>query len=211
MNREERTDTIQADEQLRASILHSPEAGWRTFLEIHSAFIRNIIKRHGFSIEDSEEVLQEVFHNLLKEDCRFFKVWDSSKCTLRGFLSVVATHAAITFYHSRFHRESFLKSHQDGSIELDVLVSPSVNPAERLFRIQAVSLLTDVLDRWVIEGKLDSIDKKIVLLRLRGLSFKEISDVTGMTVNHTTVRFSRLKPRLQKLLARKGLEEDLND
>jgi RNA polymerase sigma-70 factor (ECF subfamily) len=43
-------------------------------------------------------------------------------------------------------------------------------------------------------------DRLIVTLLLEGLSYKEIADVTGITVNYVGVKISRIKEALEKLM-----------
>jgi RNA polymerase sigma-70 factor (ECF subfamily) len=43
-------------------------------------------------------------------------------------------------------------------------------------------------------------DRLIVTLLLEGLSYKEISEITGLTVNHVGVKISRIKQVLEEML-----------
>jgi len=43
-------------------------------------------------------------------------------------------------------------------------------------------------------------DRLIVTLLLEGFSYKEISEITGLTVNHVGVKISRIKQTLEELL-----------
>jgi RNA polymerase sigma-70 factor (ECF subfamily) len=43
-------------------------------------------------------------------------------------------------------------------------------------------------------------DRLIITLLLEGLSYKEISEITGLTVNHVGVKISRIKQTLEELL-----------
>ena len=43
-------------------------------------------------------------------------------------------------------------------------------------------------------------DRVIVTLLLEGLSYKEISEITGLTVNHVGVKISRIKQTLEEIL-----------
>lgn len=44
-------------------------------------------------------------------------------------------------------------------------------------------------------------DRLIVTLLLEGLSYKEIAEITGLTVNHVGVKISRIKQNLEQLMA----------
>jgi RNA polymerase sigma-70 factor (ECF subfamily) len=43
-------------------------------------------------------------------------------------------------------------------------------------------------------------DRLVITLMLEGLSYKEISEITGLTVNHVGVKISRIKDTLEEML-----------
>jgi RNA polymerase sigma-70 factor (ECF subfamily) len=47
-------------------------------------------------------------------------------------------------------------------------------------------------------------DRLIVSLLLEGLSYKEIADITGITVNYVGVKISRIKQTLEHLMTEVG-------
>lgn len=49
-------------------------------------------------------------------------------------------------------------------------------------------------------GQLADQDRVIVSLLLEGLSYKEIADITGITVNYVGVKISRIKQTLEQLM-----------
>jgi len=51
--------------------------------------------------------------------------------------------------------------------------------------------------------KLKKMDRSIILLLLEGLSYKELSEVTGLTVSHVGVRVNRIKKQLKSLMSEK--------
>jgi RNA polymerase sigma-70 factor, ECF subfamily len=64
----------------------------------------------------------------------------------------------------------------------------SMEDAERLAGLRAaIATLTDQ-------------DRVVVTLLLEGLSYKEISEITGLTVNYVGVKISRIKQVLEELL-----------
>jgi RNA polymerase sigma factor (sigma-70 family) len=63
------------------------------------------------------------------------------------------------------------------------------------------SELTDTLYRMIDE--LEEKEKIIVTLILEGLSYKEISEITGLTNNYIAVKFNRAKDKLRKILKKK--------
>jgi RNA polymerase sigma-70 factor (ECF subfamily) len=50
-------------------------------------------------------------------------------------------------------------------------------------------------------GSLADQDRLIVTLLLEGISYKEIADITGLTVNYVGVKISRIKQTLEQLMS----------
>jgi RNA polymerase sigma factor (sigma-70 family) len=201
------------DQTLRDRILASPEEGWKVFWETYGGFIHRIIGRFDLSPEDSEEVSQEVCHALIKDDFKVLRIWNPGRCSLRGFLSVIAAHSVANFYRSSFHRFTLRKSNTSGNAEASdehhsSLMEATFTAAERLYRAQVVGILRKSLDEWVSEEKLCPTDRNLILLRLQGLSFREISTLIGITTSYATVRFSRMKPLLRKRLEEAGIQPE---
>jgi len=48
--------------------------------------------------------------------------------------------------------------------------------------------------------ELNNVDKSTILLILEGCSYKEISEITGMTVNHIGVKVNRIKSKVKKII-----------
>lgn len=49
-------------------------------------------------------------------------------------------------------------------------------------------------------GQLDAVEKSIVLLYLDELSYKEISEITGLTETNVGVKLNRIKTKMKKIL-----------
>lgn len=49
-------------------------------------------------------------------------------------------------------------------------------------------------------NKLPATDKTIISLVLENLSYKEISEITGLTINHIGVKVNRIKKELKKIM-----------
>lgn len=48
--------------------------------------------------------------------------------------------------------------------------------------------------------QLNKIDKTTILLVLEGCSYKEISEITGMTINHIGVKVNRIKTKVKNII-----------
>ncbi len=85
-------------------------------------------------------------------------------------------------------------------------------PSEELREVadQRGSVLQDLERRERLEAlhraiaRLGDQDRLIVSLLLEGLSYREIADITGITVNYVGVKISRIKQTLEQLTAEVG-------
>jgi len=100
------------------------------------------------------------------------------RCAPSTWVYRVALNTAITYRRRNRHR---IEPAGDSTLELTPeAVAPS-NPD------QEVLILEDFL------SSLGKIDRAVFLLYLEDLSYRDISEVTGLTENHVGVRISRLK------------------
>ncbi|MCG3195575.1 MAG: sigma-70 family RNA polymerase sigma factor [Candidatus Omnitrophica bacterium] len=198
-----------SDEWLREQLLQSPEEGWSQFWRVHGPFVERIVGRFQLRKEDREEVLQEVSHALVKENFKVLREWNPERCSLRGFLSVIVARNVISFFRSGFHsynaRKSSLPSEGVSPEGFSLLLEDSANtPAERLHRIELVRSLLKLLDDWVAQHQISATDRMLVLLRLRGMTFTQISNALGISRSSATVRFTRIKPFLKRRFEEEG-------
>jgi len=199
------------ERELRDRVLADPHAVWGDFQREYDPLIRRLVQRFGIPPEDREEVYQEICHSVIKNDYRVLRVWDAESCSLRHFLAIVATNAAINFLRSAFHSYSRRKA---ASIDSDaggvspylLLEDTTQSPLERLQRIQAVEVLEKGLSRWVQEGSVRREDRILISFRLQGMSFQEVAGAIGITPANARARFARLKPKLRRLLAGHGVD-----
>ena len=133
---------------------------------------------YGFlgSSEEVEDLLQEVMVN----------VWNSLP-SFRGDSAVntwvyrIAVNTALV-YRKRMKRSVELPELTDGSMG----AHQTLEKQERLNALRrAISALPDQ-------------DRLIVTLLLEGLSYKEIAEITGLTVNYVGVKISRIKQTLEQ-------------
>ncbi len=66
--------------------------------------------------------------------------------------------------------------------------------AEQIERDEQLSQLLDAI------SELPELDRLVIGMALEGLPYKDISEVTGMTVNHVGVKINRIKKALQEKL-----------
>jgi RNA polymerase sigma-70 factor (ECF subfamily) len=131
------------------------------------------------STEEVEDLFQEIMTN----------VWNSLPA-FRGeakpstWLYRVAMNTALIYRRKRQHGEELtdLPDERGGPHQ-------DLEARERLASLRrAIATLADQ-------------DRLIVTLLLEGLSYREIADITGITINYVGVKISRIKQALEELMA----------
>jgi DNA-directed RNA polymerase specialized sigma24 family protein len=143
--------------------------------------------------------------------------WDPEKGSLATYLSVITVRTAINFVESGFHKsQNKIVAEQTAkgdAAALDEFVDTSTRTAgERLHRLQVYETFLDVLNRLEEHGAIHAEDRRLLIFRLVGLSYKEIEALIGLSVGTATRRFSRLKPVLKEALIQVGItQRDLRE
>jgi RNA polymerase sigma factor (sigma-70 family) len=198
------------EEELRDSILKNPEQGWDQFFTTYGRLIRNLIWNFRLGEEDREEVFQELCHTLVKNGSKAIRDWDPEKGALTTYLSIITVRTAIRFIESGYHkyRGRVIPEHSldPGGWNLHSILDRTTRSAgERLHRLQVYETFKKVLSRLEQDGAISEDDRRLLTLRLGGLSYKEIEDLLGISVGTATRQFSRLKPILRRALSEAGI------
>lgn len=198
--------TRESQEELRTFILENPEEGWKAFLRDYGPLIKNLIRNFKLSPEDQEEVLQEVAHTLIRNNHKAIRDWQFERSSLANYIAVITVRAAVTFTKSAFHQFSrrihpIGEGTEDAADPLDPFMEPTRSARERLHRIHLTQKFEEALCSLVEQKTLRPEDYQMLVLRMRGLSYREIESLLGISVETLTSRFSRLKPVLRTALA----------
>lgn len=93
------------------------------------------------------------------------------------------------------------RRHLDASADIGTLPASGASPAE-------AAASRDMLERlYAAIHAMPDFDRALILLSLDGLSYGEISEVTGMTENHVGVGLTRARKQLAQLM--KGATDEL--
>jgi RNA polymerase sigma-70 factor (ECF subfamily) len=151
----------------------------RLFLEIFQGRRSSLTRLcYGFlgSSDEVEDLVQEIMTN----------VWNSLP-SFRGESAVttwvyrIAVNTALV-YRKKLKRGEELPDVPDGSMG----AHHNLEQQERLAALRrAIAVLPDQ-------------DRLVVTLLLEGLSYKEIAEITGLTVNYVGVKISRIKQTLEQ-------------
>lgn len=136
---------------------------------------------------DREDLFQEILLALWQALPSF-----RGECSERTFVYRVAHNRGIS-YRSRARRQ--------GGPSIDEIAAPTATTASP----EGVSIAQaeqEALRRAVLELPLSY--REVVLLRLEGLSSRQIADVVGITTNNVDVRLSRARDRLRETMLEAG-------
>ena len=200
--------------EILEQLFSSAQQGWPRFWSAYGEVIRRRVGRFRLSAQDCEEVLQNVSLRLIKDDFKILRRWDATKCSLEGYLSVVATSTSLDFLDSSFAAYGMKKWNpplvelsSDGEDFVSAIPDREDNPAERLQRLQVEERVHETLERWNREGSLKDEDLILITQRLHGLSFREIAEILGLSQMNAITRFSRLRKGLALRLREAGIAE----
>ena len=136
---------------------------------------------------DAEDVVQDA---CLRAMQHFGGFAGEGPTSARAWLLAIVRNVA---YTSRRRRRADSATEFDEAVHSEAAADE--NPERALLRQTAKESLTDALDRLAPEFR-----EVIVLRELQGLSYKEISDVTGVPVGTVMSRLSRARERLLQAL-----------
>lgn len=141
----------------------------------HRPRLLEFIRRRVRSEEDAEDILQEVFFQLLAS----YSVTEPIE-KLSAWLFAVARNRIIDWYRKRTHSASVPVDQETGrplNLE-EILSDPEQEPDEVYVRSIVWTELREALDELPEEQR-----EVFVLHELEGKSFKEIAEITGEGIN----------------------------
>ncbi|MCX2742727.1 sigma-70 family RNA polymerase sigma factor [Mangrovivirga sp. M17] len=148
-----------------------------SMIEAHQGIIYKISKMYRDDPGDQEDLFQDIVYQLWKSISSFKE--DSKEST---WIYKVALNTALASFRKRKVEINYTEDkHSLDHIEEE---STSENQ-ERLF-----SALR----------KLEKSDRALISLFLEGYSYKEIGEITGISVTYVGVRLNRIKTRLKEIL-----------
>jgi RNA polymerase sigma-70 factor (ECF subfamily) len=142
--------------------------------------LRRYVASFGLSIDESEDVVQEVFLSLFRH-----LLLGRSERNLRGWLFRVAHNLALKQRHAVQRRNS----RQSFELPLD-RADPSPNPEEQVAEVERQEQAYAVL------RTLPARDRRCVYLRAEGLRYREIARVVGLSLGAVAKSLTRSLTRL---------------
>lgn len=146
----------------------------------HQAIIQKICRLYRDSLEDREDLFQEIIYQLWRAIPSF-----NGKAKVSTWLYRVALNTAIASFRKKSPKVSYVDTLPD---------LPEATQSEEL-AIRQERLFAAL-------KQLDDSEKAIVALYLDDLSYQQIAEITGINENYVGVRLNRIKNKLQKLLTK---------
>jgi len=146
-------------------------------VETHHLIIRKICLIYTQTKDDYEDLFQECLYNAWKSYPNFR--YDSKFST---WLYKVTLNTAL--YHKRKNKVSAL------NVDVELSNYAQINDLKN----------DDLIQLYQAISTLNPIEKSVVFLYLEGMSYKEITEITGFTVSNVGTRLNRIKDKLKKIL-----------
>jgi len=148
---------------------------FEAWLNQYKALIFKIVRAYAFTVADQDDLFQEIALQIWRSVPSFQKA--SSVMT---WVYRVAINTAIKWVKK--------ESKHQGAKEISPVLC---------LQPDSTGLADERLD-WLYQEihKLDKIDRSLSLLLLDGLSYKEMSDILGITESNVGVKISRIKKQL---------------
>jgi RNA polymerase sigma factor (sigma-70 family) len=151
----------------------------RIFLELfqrHKAPLQRLCFAYLNSADDVEDLFQEIMSN----------VWNAlpgfrGDCQAATWLYRIAVNTAL-LYRRKWKRGE----------ELTEFADESAGALQNLEEQERLAALRQAI------GELPEQDRLVITLLLEGLSYREIAEVTGLTVNYVGVKISRIKHAIEQ-------------
>lgn len=156
------------------------------WIEEHGAILQKLSRAYAPEPVDEQDLLQEMRVQLWRSIPRFRNQAKPSTWIYR-----VCLNTALTWRRTQRRREARVVTRPES---IEVATSEDHDPACQQDRSDLMHSLMRAV------RQLPASERSLIVLALDGLSYREISEVTGMTENHIGVALNRARKRLTQLL-----------
>jgi RNA polymerase sigma-70 factor (ECF subfamily) len=134
-----------------------------------------IVKVYGSETNEEQDLFQEIVIQIWRSVATF-----NNQCSLHTWIYRVALNTAIKWSTRSKKQYTIPLDQKDFLIETKAPVDPKLE--------------------WMYDeiAKMDSIDRSLTMLLLDGFSYKEMSEILGITSSNVGVKINRIKKKLQE-------------
>ena len=177
------------DQALLQDCLEGDQAAWRAFVTRLTPIVRfavcSTLSRHnGMMYVSTDDVVQEVYLRLMKQDCRLLRQFDPARATLPTWAALVARSVTLDHLRSRRRAGPFLGK-----------PTPEVVEAAQTRDLEASDMLDYVKDR-LSADEWDTLN----LLMVEGLAPEAVGKRLGLSTKTVYNRKLRIFKKLRQLI-----------
>jgi RNA polymerase sigma-70 factor (ECF subfamily) len=136
---------------------------------------------------DRDDLYQEIAINIWKNLDKF-----EGRSLVSTWIYRIAVNTSLMHIKKESRRNSAKTELDENS--LNIAEPPNDDREEKIETGKKIEVLNECIN------ELGTLDRLIISMVLEDLSYKEIAEVTGLTVNNTGVRINRIKKELLKLM-----------
>ncbi|NOS83963.1 MAG: RNA polymerase sigma factor [Ignavibacteria bacterium] len=136
---------------------------------------------------DRDDLYQEIAINIWKNLDKF-----EGRSAISTWIYRIAVNTSLMHVKKESRRNSSKTELDENS--LNIAEPPNDDREEKIETGKKIEILNECIN------ELGTLDRLIISMVLEDLSYKEIAEVTGLTVNNTGVRINRIKKELLKLM-----------
>ncbi|MFK7848538.1 MAG: RNA polymerase sigma factor [Rhodothermales bacterium] len=146
------------------------------WISTHKGLLFKVVRAYAFTPADQEDLFQEITIQLWHSIPNF-----KGKAAIPTWIYRVALYAALSWTRNE-------KRHTSGKEPLSGVVHT----------LESINETSDPRLEWLYAeiGKLDPVDRSLMLLMLEGFSYKEMASTLGISENNVGVKINRIKKRL---------------
>jgi len=136
---------------------------------------------------DRDDLYQEIIINIWKNLDKF-----EGRSLVSTWIYRIAVNTSLMHIKKESRRNNSKTGLDENS--LNIAEPPNDDMEEKIETGKKIDMLNECIN------ELGTLDRLIISMVLEDLSYKEIAEVTGLTVNNTGVRINRIKKELLKLM-----------
>lgn len=136
---------------------------------------------------DRDDLYQEILINIWKNLDKF-----EGRSAISTWIYRIAVNTSLMHIKKESKRNSSKTELDENSV--NIAEPPNDDREEKIETGKKIDMLNECIN------ELGTLDRLIISMVLEDLSYKEIAEVTGLTVNNTGVRINRIKKELFKLM-----------
>jgi RNA polymerase sigma-70 factor (ECF subfamily) len=182
------------DEALAESVAQGSDKAFKILVERHSASVFTLALKITRDKEESRDIVQETFikvHHNISEYSR-------DKASFKTWLLTIARNQSLNLFASMKRRgarflSGFAPDSDDFSAGPEILASNNPGPEKELSQKQDMELLESAMDKLPEKQR-----TALILKAWEGLTYKEISEIMGISVSSVESLIFRARKKLME-------------